>query len=58
MDRDKIKIGTGYNYATPSSQGRFKVADVYQGPDNSWWVLGHDKAKGKDIKVRPGQVSK
>lgn len=58
MDRDKIKIDSNYNYATPSSEGRFKVTELTQGPDNSWWVVGYDKAKGKDIKVRPGQVSK
>lgn len=56
MDREKIKLDKTYSYATPSSTGKFKVSDVYADNNNSYWVLGFDKAKQKDIKVRPGQV--
>lgn len=58
MELDKIKLGANYNYATPSSQGRFKAVAVVRDASNSWWVVGHDRVKGKDITVRPGQVSK
>lgn len=56
MEREKIKVGKTYGYATPSSTGTFKVSDVYQDGNNSWWVSGFDKAKKKDIPVRPAQV--
>ena len=56
MDRDKIKLDKTYTYATPSSTGKFKTTEIYQDGNDSWWVLGFDKTKNKDIKVRPGQV--
>lgn len=57
MEREKIKIGASYPYATPSSTGRFKVSEQYQDANFSWWVKGFDRSKGLDIRVRPAQVN-
>lgn len=56
MTHDEVKVGKSYSYATPSSTGTFKVVEVYADANGSAWVLGYDKTKKKDIKVRPGQV--
>lgn len=56
MTHDEVKVGKSYNYATPSSTGTFKVSEIYADVNGSAWVLGFDKTKKKDIKVRPGQV--
>ena len=58
MDRTRIKQGRTYAYKTHNSQGTFKVAEVYQSTTSkSWFVVGLDKAKKRDITVRPSQVS-
>lgn len=57
MDRTKIKQGRTYPYATHNSVGTFKVAEVYQHTvTKSWFVVGMDKNKKRDITVRPSQV--
>jgi hypothetical protein len=58
MEVAKLIKGKSVAYATPSSEGRMVVSSVYKDGNNSTWVLGHDKKKGKDIKVRPAQTSR
>lgn len=57
MDRTKIKQGRTYAYQTYNSQGTFKVGEVYKhDTTRSWFVIGVDKAKKREITVRPSQV--
>ena len=61
MDRQKIKQSKTYGYKTHNTEGWFKVEEVYQTVNsgrggNSWFVVGFDKEKGKNVTVRPSQV--
>lgn len=63
MDHAKIKQGKTYGYKTHNTEGRLKVGEVYQtvksenGGGNSWFVIGFDKVKGRDVTVRPSQIT-
>lgn len=57
MDRTKIKQGRTHPYKTHNSEGTFKVAEVYKATNSqSWFVVGFDKVKKRNITVRPSQV--
>ena len=63
MEIEKITEGKNLAYKTHNSEGTLKVGQVYkiqpgkkQG-GNSWFVIGFDKVKQRDITVRPSQLS-
>jgi hypothetical protein len=58
MELQKITPGKRLAYANHKTEGVFTVKSVDAHPSNGvTWVTGFDKAKNKDIKVFPSQVS-
>ncbi len=57
MKREQIKEGRKYSYRTHNSHGTFVVGQVYRDENtHSWWVIGFDKFKQRNITVRPSQI--
>lgn len=57
MDATKIKVGGFVNYATRASSGRGKVVNKWTGLRGDW-ITVQDKATGREINLRPAQVTR